>query len=96
MLSLQDTQEQLDTLVKEHQLVQQQQGQLARDAPVEQQPDGSRSLPADTLARIAGLEAAQQELKEQQQRLEAAQQQFAAGDSSCTSLDSQPSSVKER
>lgn len=51
---------------------------------------------ADLAERIASLEEQQQDLKELAQRLEAAQQQLASNGGSYTSLDSQPSSVKER
>jgi predicted Zn-dependent protease len=60
------------------------------------QGDSTAPAVADAAARLAGLEEQVQELKEQQQRMEAAQQQWADADASCTTLDSQPSSVKER
>jgi chromosome segregation ATPase len=63
---------------------------------LDQKADSATPAEPDAAARLASLEEQVQELKEQQRRLEAAQQQWATADASCTTLDSQPSSVKER
>lgn len=65
-------------------------------ATEQQQKRGSDAADADLAARIASLEAQQQELRELAQRLEAAQQQLATADGSSVSLDSQPSSMRDR
>lgn len=66
-------------------------------AATEQQHErSSDAADAELAAHIASLEAQQQELRELAQRLEAAQQQLATADGFSVSLDSQPSSVRDR
>jgi uncharacterized coiled-coil protein SlyX len=98
---LQEAQEQLDQVRVQLEALQRQLVSSSNSAQHSMLQEQANAPPAplvgaDLAARIASLEEQQQELKELAQRLEATQQQLVSNGGSYTSLDSQPSSVKER
>lgn len=98
---LQDWREQLGQVRTQLEALQEQlisSSNSAQHSIVQQQANvpSAPLLGAKLAVRITSLEEQQQELQELVQRLEAAQQQLMSNAGSYTSLDSQPSSVKER
>lgn len=93
---LQAAQEQVAEVCAQLECLQQQLDSTSLQQQLQEQRPTADPTGTDIAARVATLEAQQQELRDLAQRLEAVQQQYVSGDGSSVLLDSQPSSVKER